>query len=417
MAGAAAPAGTLVVVVKGYPRLSETFIAQELLGLERAGLALEIVALRHPTDTATHPVHAEIRAPVRYLPEYLYQECRRVLRGWWRARRLPGYRAARAAFLADLARDRSPNRVRRFGQALVLAAELDPRCTRLHAHFLHTPASVTRYASLLTGLPWTASAHAKDIWTSPDWDLAVKLADARWVVTCTRAGHARLNALAPPDGRVHLSYHGLDLDRFPPYPAPRPPRDGRGEPVRLLAVGRAVDKKGFDLLLAALARLPPALAWTLAHVGGGTRLPALRAQAQALGLATRIEWLGALPQTAVLERYRSADLFVLPCRVSADGDRDGLPNVLVEAASQRLACLSTRVSGVPELLDDGVSGVLVEPGDVPALAAALERLIRDPALRERLGTAAEARVRTHFDHAACLAGLLALFGVRPAADA
>ena len=120
-------AGRVAFVLKGYPRLSETFIAQEILALERRGLDILIVSLRHPTDRATHPVHDQIRAAVLYLPEYLNQEPRRVWRGWLRSRRLPGYRAARGAWLADLRRDPTPNRVRRFGQALVLAAELPER--------------------------------------------------------------------------------------------------------------------------------------------------------------------------------------------------------------------------------------------------------------------------------------------------
>jgi hypothetical protein len=148
------------VVLKGYPRLSETFVAQELLGLEQAGLALHLFSMRHPTDTQVHPVHGEIKAPVSYLPEYLHDEPLRVARNWWRARRMPGYRAARARFLADLKGDLTRHRVRRWGQALVLAGELPADIGLLHAHFIHTPASVTQYAALLTGLPWTCSAHA-----------------------------------------------------------------------------------------------------------------------------------------------------------------------------------------------------------------------------------------------------------------
>src|SRR6266516_2104501 len=153
-------AGRVAFVLKGYPRLSETFIAQEIRALEERGLDIQIVSLRHPTDRARHPVHGQIRAPVLYLPEYLKDEPRRVLEGWRRARLLPGYAAARRAWLADLARDPTPNRIRRFGQALVLAAELAPDIAHLHAHFLHTPASVARYAAMLRGLPWSVSAHA-----------------------------------------------------------------------------------------------------------------------------------------------------------------------------------------------------------------------------------------------------------------
>ena len=140
---------TTAIVLKGYPRLSETFIAQEILALQRAGLDLGIVSLRHPTDSAVHPVHRLIDAPVNYLPEYLWREPIRVLRCWRRVRRLETYAEARRAWRRDLARDPTPNRIRRWGQALVLAAELGPEVDRLYAHFLHTPSSVARYASTL----------------------------------------------------------------------------------------------------------------------------------------------------------------------------------------------------------------------------------------------------------------------------
>src|SRR5206468_13005673 len=144
--------GRVAFLLKGYPRLSETFIAQEILALERRGLEILVVSLRHPTDRALHPVHRLIGAELLYLTEYLHQEPLRVWHGWLRSRRRPGYRKARAAFLADLWRDRSPNRVRRFGQALVLAAELPANIGHLHAHFLHTPASVARYTAMISEL-------------------------------------------------------------------------------------------------------------------------------------------------------------------------------------------------------------------------------------------------------------------------
>jgi glycosyltransferase involved in cell wall biosynthesis len=399
----------IAVVLKGYPRLSETFIAQELLGLERAGLALHLFSMRHPTDRQVHPVHGEIAAPVTYLPEYLHDEPGRVLRGWWRARRMPGYRSARSRFFADLKHDFTRHRVRRWGQALVLAAELPSGIGHLHAHFVHTPASVTHYASLLTGRSWTCSAHAKDIWTTGTGELKHKLAAARWTVTCTKAGYERLRGLAPAPERVHFSHHGLDLKRFGEGPRVRPARDGLSEPVELLSVCRAVEKKGLDVLLRALALLPAELNWRWTHVGGGERLAQLRSQAQDLGLSERIAWLGALAQTEVLELYRASDLFVLACRIASDGDRDGLPNVLVEAQSQGLCCVSTDISGVPELIDDAVNGILVPPDDPQALADALARAIGSPQLRRRLGAAGEQRVRTRFDHQASVDQLVALF--------
>lgn len=397
MAAANRP-GVIAVVLKGYPRLSETFIAQELLALERRGLSLALYSMRHPTDALRHPVHAQIAAPVRYLPEYLHEEPLRVWRAWRRARRLAGYPQARDAWLRDLRRDPSRGRVRRFGQALVLAAEMPSDIVHLHAHFLHTPASVSRYASLLRGIGWSCSAHAKDIWTTPAWEKREKLAESTWTATCTRANAEHLREIAGASHSVDLVYHGIDTSSFPPPAVARPMHDGSDprRAVEILAIGRAVDKKGFDDLLRALALLPPSLHWRLTHIGIGPLLDDLKAAAAALGIADRVRWLGSQSHPAVLDAYRAADIFALPCRVSADGDRDGLPNVLLEAQSQKLPCISTAVSGIPELIDDGATGLLVAPREPAALAGALSRLIIDPALRARLGDAGYLRATGGF---------------------
>jgi glycosyltransferase involved in cell wall biosynthesis len=385
-------------VLKGYPRLSETFIAQEIHALEQRGLRICLFSLRHPTDGATHPVHGEIRAPVTYLPEYLHRQPSRVLAAWRRVRHAPGYRQALATWLRDFRRDPSRNRLRRFGQALVLAHDLPAEVRWLHAHFLHTPASVTRYAALMLGLPWSVSAHAKDIWTTPEWEKREKLIGCRWLVTCTRHGAEHLAALAPDPAKVDLVYHGLNTTRFPPPVRAPSLRDGSdpADPVRLLSVGRAVEKKGYEVLLQALALLPATLSWRMVHIGGGPRLVRLKKMAKKAGLQSHIHWMGPQAHSAVLEQYREADVFVLAARIAADGDQDGLPNVLMEAHSQRLASVSTRVGGVAELIINGETGLLVAPDDAQALAAALERAIRDAALRARLGAAAMTRVRAHF---------------------
>ncbi len=400
----------LIVVVKGYPRLSETFIAQELLGLERAGIELAIVSLRHPTDLTHHAVNDEIKAAVTYLPEYIHRSPLRTLRGLISSARMPGFTQACRQFLADLRKDFSRNRVRRFCQAAVLANEWPEGAQWLHAHFIHTPASVACYASIIRSIPWTVSAHAKDIWTSPDWELRDKLATARWAVTCTQVGHHHLQSLATDASTVHLSYHGLDLERFPVFDRPESHADGQAHdnPVVILSVGRAVEKKGFDVLIAALALLPSTLSWRFVHIGGGAELPRLKALATQAKINERITWLGATDQKEVLANYQLADVFVLACRIGADGDRDGLPNVLVEAASQGLACVSTRVSGIPEFFNDN-NGLLVEPEDADMLATALNQVLESPALRRRLGKAAEAKVRSEFDYRNSINQLVDLF--------
>ena len=404
----------IAFILKGYPRLSESFIAQEIRSLEGLGLAIQIISLRHPTDPERHPLHDDIKAPVNYLPEYLYQEPLRVIRAWHAVRRYPGYQAAHALWLRDLVRDPSANRIRRFGQAVVLAFELPAGIERLHAHFLHTPASVARYTAAIRGLEWSVSAHAKDVWTTPDWEIGEKLAECAWLVTCSEAAFQHLSARAPDENErptVRLIYHGLDLDRFPPPAALEARRDGShsSEPVRLLTVGRAVEKKGYPDLLAALAALPDRLAWRLEQIGDGPLLEKLKAQARAAGIAERIAWRGALAQDDVLAAYRRADFFVLASRVDATGDRDGLPNVLLEAQSQGLACVATRVSGIPELIIDGETGCLVAERSPVALAASIEALIGDPKERRRLGDAGARRVREAFDHAAWTGKLAAIF--------
>jgi glycosyltransferase involved in cell wall biosynthesis len=389
---------TVAFVLKGYPRLSETFIAQEILALEQRGLDILIVSLRQPTDRRRHPIHDEIQAPVLYLPEFPAREPLRVLKAWWRGRGRPNYRAARNLWLRDFRRDMSLARARSFAQSLVLALEAPAQLTRLHAHYIHTPASVTRYAAMLLGLPWTCSAHARDIWTTPDWEKAEKLDDLEWLVTCTAFGRKHLAGLARDPKRVELVYHGLDFDRFPRPDRRASSRDGSSKTKRvsIVSVGRAVEKKGYGTLLEALACLPKNLHWRFIHIGDGVLLPALKRRAETLNINDRITWMGAQPQDEVIESYRSADMFVLANCVAHDGDMDGLPNVMMEAQSQGLACVSTELSAIPELIEDGVTGLLVPPDEELPLAEALGRLISDPDLRARLGEAGFRRVRARF---------------------
>ncbi|ANK80358.1 MAG: colanic acid biosynthesis glycosyltransferase WcaL [Rhizobiales bacterium NRL2] len=399
-------AGRTAFILKGYPRLSETFIAQEIRALERRGLAIDIWSLRHPTDQAVHPVHDEIKAPVAYLPEYLRDEPERVRRAIAACRGLPAYGQVLKLWERDFARDPTTNRVRRLGQAFVMAAELPPDVAWLHAHFLHTPASVARYAALLRGLPWSVSAHAKDIWTSPEWEKREKLADCAWAVTCTAVNADHLAALAPA-GRVELVYHGLDLDRFPPPSAP-----AKAAPPVILSVGRAVPKKGYGDLLEALARVRAPFRFV--HIGGGGEIGKLKARAAELGLADRVEWRGPQPQSAVLAACREASLFALASRVTEDGDRDGLPNVIVEAQSQQLPVVATAVSAIPELIRDGENGRLAAEGDVAGLAAAIEELLADPGRAERMGRRGEEIVRRDFDLDRCIGRLAQRFGLAAA---
>jgi len=365
----------------------------------------------HPTDAQTPPLHDRLNAQVRFLPEYLRDDPARVSAAREAAPSLPGYAQALDAFERDLARDDTPNRKRRFGQACVMAHELPADTRGIYALFLHTPSSVARSAAILRGLPWSFSAHAKHIWTSPEWELREKLNPAThgaaFGATCTAFGAEHLRDLAADPKRIDLVYHGLDLSRFPDAPA-RAVR-GATDTFQMMSVGRMVEKKGFDNLIDALALLPKTLDWHWTHIGGGTLSDEMKARAQTHGIADRITWRGACDPPEVIAAMRKADLFVLPSRIAKDGDRDGLPNVLMEAASQKLPILSTPVSAIPEFIDSGTSGILSD--DAPAaLAQAMQDFAADPELGPRLAEAAHKRLHAEFTMAPGIAHLYQRLG-------
>ncbi len=383
----------IATIVKGYPRLSETFIAQEILGLEKRGIAQLIVSLRHPTEGKVHDLNREIAAEVLYLPEYLKDDPARVRAGREWAEKQPGFSRALRAFRADLKRDRSVNRRRRFGQACVLAHELPEDIDWIHTHYLHTPASVARYAAMIRGIGWSFSAHAKDIWTTPKWELKQKLADAEWGVTCTRANLDYLRSLSPSPQKIDLVYHGLDFSRFPPAPKRMA---GKGATFTIVSVGRAVEKKGYSDLLHALSLLRDDESWRFEHAGGGPLAARLKSEAARLKIADRIKWHGSQDRAFVFDMLKRADLFVLPSRLARSGDRDGLPNVLMEALAFTVPVVATDVSGIPELITHNATGWLVGARDPQALSKAIGKMIDDPALRLRLAQAGERHVRARF---------------------
>lgn len=390
----------IALVLKGYPRLSETFIAQEIRALELRGYQITLVSLRHPTDKEVHPIHRQIEAQVLYLPEYLHQEPMRVCKALHKVITKFSLTKVIKQFFKDFKRDNSRGRIRRLGQSIVLAAEMPQGTEQMYAHFLHTPASVTRYAALINNLPWSCSAHAKDIWTSKEWDLREKLQELQWLATCTGANHEYLQSISDDPGKVHLVYHGLDFKRFDMIERdPRATFDGSSleRQVKIISVGRAVPKKGYDDLLVAFSKLDKSLHWQFTHIGGGEILSQLQEQAKQLGIDNNIQWLGAQPQLEVLKAYRESDLFVLASKIVADGDRDGMPNVLMEAQSQAVCCLATDISGIPELIDTQQNGVLVPSNSPQALADALTELLTNGEKRERFGIEGQRQLHRRFD--------------------
>jgi colanic acid/amylovoran biosynthesis glycosyltransferase len=374
-------------VVKRYPRYSETFIVREILAHEEAGLEIEIFALHPPIDTHFQDLIARVRAPVHQLPSVGVR-----VADFWTA-----FEQAREVIpdlgtALDAARGEEAGHVY---QALLLAhAVTVRRMHHLHAPFAHEPTSVARLASRFTGVPYSFTARARDIFHKDVRrdDLERKLREAAGVVTITDFNLAFLReTYGAAAAHVEQIYNGLDLTEFT-YEAPTDRR-----PV-IVAVGRLVEKKGFTYLVEACAILRESgCDFTCQIIGAGGLEADLRRQIEARGLHGRVELMGPRPQNEVIRQMRSAAVFTLPCIVADDGDRDGLPNVLFESMALGTPCVSTDVTGIPEILHDGETGLMVPQRDPVALAAALERLLTDPALRLSLSAGARRLIEAEFD--------------------
>jgi glycosyltransferase involved in cell wall biosynthesis len=407
------PADRLGMILKGYPRISESFISTEILLLERLGIPVEILSLRRPRERFCHGSVKEIRAPVTYTPEYVKSHWRELFASNRIAvRRLgPHYRHCLVRALARAAERRKFATFRHFLQAGHLAAlrMLGGRIRHLHAHFCHTPTSVALFASELTGLPFSFTGHAKDIYTSEPGQLRRKLRRARFAVTCTRYNARYLADLADGGNTpVHTVYHGIDLDFFGYGPAPEP-----APPFRILSIGRLVEKKGYDDLLRALKILHgEGLDFRFDHIGSGDEEGEMRRMVRDSGLESRVWMHGTLPHEKVIDYYRNAHCFALACRVAANGDRDGIPNVLVEAMAVGVPVVATRVSAIPELVEDGLTGSLVEPERPEAMAAAVRRVLLRPGPAREMLPAARRKVEAEFDNRR---NILKLFEIHRAA--
>ena len=374
-------------VLKVFPRLSETFILNELLAHERAGANIGIFSLRAPTEDVVHESVADVRARVEYLPT-----TRLTVQDLWTqlgeaSSELPGFDAALAGARGEEVRDAY--------QAVVLARAARARgLTHLHAHFGSAATTVARLAARFAGLPYSFTAHAKDIFhesVRAD-DLQRKLTDAAAVITVSDFNLAYLRELCPSVAdRLHRVYNGLDLEAYP-YAAPT------ARPARIVAVGRLVEKKGFGHLIEACALLAGrGRDFRCDIAGAGLLEPELRAAIDRHRLGDRVRLLGARTQAQVRELVAGAAVLAAPCVVAADGNRDGLPTVLVEAMALGTPCVATDTTGIPELVRDGATGLLVGQRDPGALAAALEALLDGPELRVRLAGAGRELVESEFD--------------------
>ncbi len=379
--------GRIGYVVKMYPRFSETFILNEVLAHEAAGQELAIFSLRAPTDGSFHESLARVRAPVAYLPSGtpkapdLWDLLRRA------GSALPRRDAAMDELLGADVEDAC--------QAVDLALRAQAAdIAHLHAHFASAATTVARLASLLTGIPYSFTAHAKDIFheaVDAD-DLAAKLAGAAAVVTVSDFNLAHLrDAFGADAGGVVRVYNGLDLDAFPyTSPSDRPPV--------IVSVGRLVEKKGFgDLVDACAVLVARGRRFRCRIVGAGPLEAELMNAIERRALGKTIDLVGPRPQSEVRTIVGSAAGFAAPCVVGGDGNRDGLPTVLLEAMALGTPCIATDVTGIPEILHHETTGLAVRQHAPAALADAMERLLDDGSLRVRLATAARQLIERDFD--------------------
>lgn len=392
----------IAYLLRSYPRLSQTFILHEILALEQIGVPLHLFAMTNPHEPIVQAQVAEVQAPIAYLDTsqtrhwlwHLLDHLLLFLQMPWRYARTRWYVWRHAECDEGYT---TASRYACFQQAVDLAQRLRQQpvgqpIEHLHAHFAHDPTLIAQLTHFLTGLPFSFTAHARDLYQIPPAALLERIEAARLVVTCCGANLDYLKSVAPPRlwSKFHLIHHGVNLTLFQPAPPPR------SSPPLILAVGRLVAKKGFADLIHAYALLKQAgYPFRCLIYGEGPLHNELVNQITQLGLGPEVKLAGACTQQALVAIMQQATIFALTPYITDDGDRDGVPNVLVEAMACGLPVVSTTIGGIPELVTHEVNGLLAAPHAVETIAAHLALLLVDDALRERLGSAAHATI-THF---------------------
>jgi glycosyltransferase involved in cell wall biosynthesis len=410
----------IAYVLKGFPRLSETFIANEVRILSKKHMTLGLFSIKRGDKLARDSA----LPPVQYLPAVTSLSGTSLLS--WLRQNLPKFSGYQSYWLlrhpcrylgtlsfaircAIRYRAASASWVKKafikeflFATCIARSIRDDSSYLHIHAHFCHDATTVAWMVSQLTGLPFSFTAHAKDIYKkqlNPGDLLERKLAAAKFAVTCTHSNVDHLRNFTAAPNKIHGIYHGLNINQFVPPQADALCRNSATVTPRLLAVGRLVEKKGFKYLIEACRILHERkVSFHLDIVGErGDQSDAVARAIRAYRLRDQVSIRPAVPQADLLAYYQSAAVFVLPCVVLDDGDRDGIPNVMAEAMACALPVVVSNISGIPELVENGVNGVLVPTRDAESLADALQGLIRNSKSRTQLGTAARQKIQSVFD--------------------
>lgn len=379
-------------VLRKFPVMSETFVLSEILALEARGVPVHIFSLMRPNDPHFHRDVVRLKAPISYVPGPL--ELGRLIQYNRRAKQHYGRDYWRALIRVIL--KGRPKLIWRFFQAGFVADRIRRhRITHLHSHFATRPTTVAMLASELTGAPYSFTAHAYDIYKKSyrRADIGSKVRKAKFVVTVSEANRIYLEEVERgAREKVRIVHNGIDLRRFRPNGGPPV------GPFTIVAVARLVEKKGIEYLVEACRELRDrGYAFRCVVIGDGRQRGKLSRMIAEWGLRRQVQLLGARPHNEVLKWYHDAHVFVLPSIVGKDGNREGLPVSIVEALACGLPVVSTPVGGIPEAVRDGYNGLIVPARDAAALADAMQRLLDDPALYERLKANARKSVLARFD--------------------
>lgn len=392
-------------ILKGYPRVSETFIAQEIYLLEQKGFKIEILSMRKAREPERQPIVSLIKAPVTYIPEYMWQEFKTVTVENLKAFGLHPLRYLKwlgiALFRSLKSWDDSP--IKRFFQAgwIISRKKLgkaDSPIHHLHSHFAHVPTELAYYAAKVAGLKYSISAHAKDIYTISQNELVDRINNSELIMTCTSFNYEFMQSLkGVSKNKIHKVYHGINLDNFKPT---KEKSYSREELANFVSVGRLVEKKGYDIIFSSLKQLKDAgVRFNYDIYGAGELKNNLLDLRKNLGLESEIKFHYTATHPQIIERFNQGGIFLCGSKLTENGDRDGIPNTLAEAMGMELPVIATLVSGIPELVTHEQDGILIPEKDTLALTQSIQNLLDNPERARALGLAARKKVAEVFDSA------------------
>ncbi len=409
-------------ILRSYPRLSQTFILNEILALEKIGVSIQIFALTNPHEKVVQMGVDQVQAQVHYLDEEIQpRSLRKMLNenaqvGWLHSK---GYLRALIYIAANGSIDKGYTATSRwacFLQAVHLTYLLmfqkrgtGKEIDHLHAHFAHDPTLIAYLVHCITGMPFSFTAHARDLYQVHKKVLTDRIRQATAVITCCRANLEYLNKIAPSQhSKFSLIYHGVNLQDFQPASDPRP--NAASTDRLILSVGRLVEKKGFQDLFEALFLVKRrGQRFQCVIYGDGPLGQQLNEWIEEHDMTDEILLCGDRTQQELIGIFQSATLFILTPVQTEDGDRDGIPNVLLEAMAVGLPVITTAVAGIPELVENNQNGLLYSPHDVEGISSGIIELLHDAEKRRQLGRAASKKVREQFDIAQSANRLKALF--------